>query len=247
MAIVDPTAAATLPASVVAASGFDVLCHALESYSARPFTHRPRPLRGDLRPMSQGRNPWSDMGCRAALELAGRYLVRAVRDASDAEAREGMAWAATLAGIAFGNAGVHLPHAMSYAVSGLVRDFRMPDYPSDEPLVPHGVSVVVSAPAVFRLVAKECPERHLEAAAALGADVRGATAADAGEILAAQLCAMMRATGIPNGVGGVGYGEADVPALVSGTIVQTRLLDNAPRTLTADDLGVLFQSALRCW
>jgi alcohol dehydrogenase class IV len=246
MAIVDPTAAATLPASVVAASGFDVLCHALESYSARPFTHRPRPSRGDLRPMSQGRNPWSDMGCRAALKLAGRYLVRAVRDASDAEAREGMAWAATLAGIAFGNAGVHLPHAMSYAVSGHVRDFRMPGYP-DEPLVPHGVSVVVSAPAVFRLVAGECPERLLEAAAALGADARGASAADAGEILSAQLVAMMRATGIPNGVGGVGYGAADLPALVAGTVVQTRLLDNAPRAITADDLRALFQSALRCW
>jgi alcohol dehydrogenase class IV len=246
MAIVDPTAAATLPASVVAASGFDVLCHALESYTARPFTRRPRPARGSQRPMSQGANPWSDMGCRAALELAGRYLVRAVRDASDTEAREGMAWAATLAGIAFGNAGVHLPHAMSYAVSGLVRDFRMPGYP-DEPLVPHGVSVVVNAPAVFRLLAAECPAQHLEAAGWLGADLSGATTADAGEVLVSQLVAMMRATGIPNGIGGVGYGEADLPALVAGTIVQTRLVDNAPRAITGDDLGAMFRSALTCW
>jgi alcohol dehydrogenase class IV len=246
MAVVDPSAAATLPASVVAASGFDVLCHALESWSARPFTRRPRPARGDLRPMSQGRNPWSDMGCRAALELCGRYLVRAVRDASDAEARDGMAWAATLAGIAFGNAGVHLPHAMSYAVSGLAREFRMPGYP-DEPLVPHGVSVVVNAPAVVRLLASECPAAHLEAACLLGADVRGRSEADAGEVLAAHLVSMMRAAGMPNGVAGVGYGEDDLDALVAGTVVQTRLVENAPRPITADDLRSLFRSALRCW
>ena len=247
MAIVDPTAAATLPASVVAASGFDVLSHALESYSARPFTRRPRPASPALRPMSQGANPWSDMGCREALELAGRYLVRAVNDASDVEAREGMAWAATLAGIAFGNSGVHLPHAMSYAVSGLVRDFRMPGYPEHEPLVPHGVSVIVNAPSVFRFTAATSPTRHLVAAAWLGADVREAAEADAGEVLSGHLARMMQATGIPNGVAGVGYGEADIEALVAGTIVQARLVDNAPRPVNGDDLGALFRGALRYW
>src|SRR5262249_12661620 len=157
-----------------AASGFDVLCHALESYTARPFSARARPDRPSQRPMSQGANPWSDIGSREALELSGRYLVRAVVDAADDEAREGMAWAATLAGVGSGNAGVHLPHAMSYAVSGLVRSFRMPGYPEEEPLVPHGVSVVVGAPAVFRALAGTSPARHLSAAAWLGADVRGA-------------------------------------------------------------------------
>lgn len=246
-AVVDPDALATLPGSVAAASGFDVLCHALESYTARPFTARPRPDRPSLRPMSQGRNPWSDLGCREALELCGRYLVRSAGDAGDAEAREGMSWAATLAGIAFGNAGVHLPHAMSYAVSGLVRDFRMPGYPEHEPLVPHGVSVVVNAPAVFRAMASTHPERHLAAAGWLGADVRGAAPEDAGEVLAAQLVRMMRDATIPNGVGGVGYGEADLPALAAGTIVQARLVDNAPRKVTEDDLAALFRGALAYW
>jgi alcohol dehydrogenase class IV len=247
MALVDPTAASTLPSGVVAASGFDVLCHALESYSARPFTRRPRPERASLRPMSQGANPWSDVGCRAALELAGKHLVRAVADAGDTEAREGMAWAATLAGIAFGNAGVHLPHAMSYSVAGLAHAFTMPGYPEGEPFVPHGVSVVVNAPAVFRAMAATSPARHLEAAALLGADVRGAADADAGEVLAARLVAMMRATGIPNGLVGVGYGDADVDALVAGAIVQRRLVDNAPRPTDAGDLAHLFRDALRCW
>jgi alcohol dehydrogenase class IV len=158
-----------------------------------------------------------------------------------------MAWAATLAGIAFGNAGVHLPHAMSYAISGLCRDFRMEGYPDDEPLVPHGVSVIVSAPAVFRLIAETSPARHLDAAARLGAELRGAGDADAGEALAAQLASMMRAAGIPNGISAVGYGEADLAALAAGTAVQARLVDNAPRRVGEDDLRALFRSALACW
>jgi len=247
VAIVDPSCAKTLPASVVAASGFDVLSHALESFTARPFTARPRPASALGRPMSQGANPWSDMGCREALQLTGRYLVRAATDAGDTEAREGMAWAATLAGIAFGNAGVHLPHAMSYAVSGLVRDFRMPGYPDDEPLVPHGVSVIVNAPSVFRFVADTSPERHLEAAALLGADVRSAAPEDAGELLAMHLAQMMQKTGIPNGVSGVGYGEADLSALAARTLAQARLVDNAPRKVDEDDLQALFRGALTYW
>ncbi len=247
LALVDPSAAATLPPSVVAASGFDVLSHALESITARPFTARPRPDRPSLRPMSQGANPWSDMGCREALELSGRYLLRAVRDAADVEAREGMAWAATLAGIAFGNAGVHLPHAMSYAVSGLCRSFRMPGYPDGEPLVPHGVSVVVNAPSVFRATAETSPARHLAAAGWLGADVRGASDRDAGEVLAAHLVAMMREAGVPNGLTGVGYGEADLPALSVGAAAQARLVDNAPRRVTGEGLEALFRGALAYW
>ncbi len=247
LAIVDPSSAGSLPPSVVAASGFDVLSHALESYSARSFGARARPSSAVTRPMSQGRNPWSDMGCREALALAGRFLVRAVQDADDTEAREGMAWAATLAGIAFGNAGVHLPHAMSYAVSGMVRDFHMPGYPDHEPLVPHGVSVIVNAPAVFRFLAQTSPARHLDAASWLGADVRGAAPADAGEILAARLVAMMQATGIPNGISGVGYGVRDLAALTAGTIVQKRLIDNAPRPVGSEELSALFRGALAYW
>lgn len=248
LALVDPSCTLTLPASVVAASGFDVLCHALESYTARPHHGRARPDRPSARPMSQGANPWSDLGSLEALRLGGLYLERAVRDASDIEAREQLAWAASLAGIAFGNAGVHLPHGMAYAVAGLVKDFRMPGYPGAAPMVPHGVSVVLNAPSVFRFTASACPERHLHGAALLGADVRGAAAADpaeAGEVLAAALERLMRATGIPRGLEGVGYGEADVDALVRGTIVQRRLLDNAPMPVGEPELAALFRGAMR--
>ena len=244
LAIVDPSCTATLPASVVAASGFDVLCHALESYTARPFGARAKPDRPSARPMSQGANPWSDLGSLEALRLAGLYLERAVRDASDVEAREQLSWAASLAGIAFGNAGVHLPHGMAYAVAGLVRDFRMSGYPAAAPMVPHGVSVVLNAPSVFRATAHACAERHLDGARLLGADTRDAGTADAGEILGAVLERLMRATGIPHGLGAIGYAEADVDALVRGTIVQKRLLDNAPIPVAEPELAALFRGAM---
>ncbi|MCP3102374.1 iron-containing alcohol dehydrogenase [Myxococcus sp. K15C18031901] len=246
-ALVDPDCTATLPGEVVAASGLDVLSHALESYTARPFVRRTAPPRPHLRPMSQGANPWSDLGCREALRLMGSFLERGVADAGDHEAREQLMWAATLAGIAFGNAGVHAPHGMAYAVAGLVKDFRPPGYPSEEPLVPHGMAVILNAPAVFRYTAEESPERHLEAATWLGADARGAAPGDAGEVLAQRLIQLMRAVGMPNGLGGVGYTGADVAALTEGAFPQQRLLQNAPREMSRPVLSWLFESALGYW
>ena len=197
--------------------------------------------------MSQGANPWSDVGCREALRLAGRYMVRAVTDASDHEAREGLMWASTLAGIAFGNSGVHVPHGMAYAVAGLVRDYQPEGYPDDEPIIPHGMSVIVNAPSVFRNTAVACPERHLEGAECLGADVRGAGNADAGEVVGARIVELMKPTGIPNGIGGVGYDRADIEALIKGTLPQQRLLKNAPMAVGAEQLHTMFEGALSYW
>lgn len=247
LALIDPLTTYTLPASVVAASGFDVLSHALESYTALPHTQRARPERPSLRPMSQGANPWSDFGCEKALRLTGEYLERAVRDASDREARDAMMWAATLAGIAFGNAGVHLPHGMAYAVAGGVREFRAPGYPQQDPMVPHGMSVIVNAPSVFRYTAYACPRRHLDAAAWLGADTGGAGADDAGELLAQRLVTLMQSCGIPNGVGGVGYHADDIATLTAGAWAQQRLIRNAPRAVDEGALAALFHGALSYW
>ena len=246
-ALVDPDCTASLPREVVASAGLDVLSHALESYTARPYDRRRAPARPSLRPMSQGANPWSDLGCREALRLLGQFLERAVDDASDTEAREQMMWAATLAGIAFGNAGVHAPHGMAYAVAGLVRDFRPSGYPTDEPLVPHGMAVILNAPSSFRFTADASPERHLEGARLLGADTRGAGARDAGEVLADELIRVMRAVRMPNGLGGVGYTEEDVTALTRGAYPQQRLLQNAPREMSEPVLADLFRRAMRYW
>jgi alcohol dehydrogenase class IV len=246
-ALIDPDCTASLPGEVVAASGLDVLSHALESYTARPYVRRPAPSRPSLRPMSQGANPWSDLGCREALRLLGLYLERGVADAQDAEAREQLMWAATLAGIAFGNAGVHAPHGMAYAVAGRVRGFRPSGYPGEEPMVPHGMSVILNAPAVFRYTAESSPERHLEAAQWLGAEVRGATPGEAGEVLAQKLIQIMRAVRMPNGLSGVGYTEADLAALTQGAYPQQRLLQNAPRDMSRPVLTELFRQALSYW
>jgi len=246
-ALIDPDCTASLPREVVAAAGLDVLSHALESYTARPYVLRPAPAHPGLRPMSQGANPWSDLGCSEALRLLGQYLERAVQDASDSEAREQMMWAATLAGVAFGNAGVHAPHGMAYAVAGLVRDFRPSGYPAHEPLVPHGMSVIVNAPAVFRFTAEVSPARHTEAARLLGADTRDADPDDAGEVLATEIIRIMRAVGMPNGLSGVGYTEEDIAALTEGTYPQQRLLQNAPREMSKPTLADLFRQAMRYW
>ena len=246
-ALVDPDCTASLPAEVVAAAGLDVLSHALESYTARPYVQRRAPGRPSLRPMSQGANPWSDLGCREALRLLGLFLERAVHDASDSEAREQMMWAATLAGIAFGNAGVHAPHGMAYAVAGLVREFRPSGYPADEPLVPHGMAVILNAPSSFRFTAQASPERHLAGARLLGADTQGADATDAGDVLANELIRVMRAVGMPNGLSAVGYTEDDVVALTEGAYPQQRLLQNAPREMSKPVLADLFRRAMRYW
>ena len=246
-AIIDPTVTESLPKNVVAASAFDVLSHALESFTAKPFSARNRPDQPRLRPMSQGANPWSDIGCREALRLVGDYMVRGVSDATDEEARGQLMWAATLAGIAFGNAGCHLPHGMSYSVAGLVKNFQPEGYPDAEPIVPHGMSVIVNAPAVFRHTAPYCAERHLEAAALLGGRTDDAVPGEAGEVLAERIIELMRATDMPNGIGGVGYGADDIAALTEGAFPQKRLLENAPCPIGKDDLSALYENALGYW
>jgi len=246
-ALVDPTCTDTLPKNVVAASAFDVLSHAVESYTALPYSKRAAPKQPRLRPLSQGANPWSDLGCREALRILGENMIPAIVETDGQAARHQLMWAATLAGIAFGNAGCHAPHGMSYTVSGLVRDFQPEGYPTATPIVPHGMSVIVNAPSVFRHTASACPDRHLAAAGWLGADTRGAGEEDAGEVLAGQMISMMKTTGIPNGIGGVGYGEADIAALTEGAFPQRRLFDNAPLDISKDDLAGLYRGALSYW
>jgi len=247
LGIVDPDVTRSLPGEVVACSGFDVLSHALESYTALPYTRRKRPANGEARPLSQGANPYSDIACIEALRILGRNIERAVSDAGDDEAREQMMFAATLAGIGFGNAGCHAPHGMSYSVSGLVKEFRPSGYPQDEAIVPHGMSVIVNSPAVFRFTAEACPGRHLETAQALGADVTGVDEKDAGTLLSNRIVDLMRATHMPSGLGALGYTSADTEALTEGAFPQRRLFMNTPRDVSRDDLRALFESAMAYW
>jgi hydroxyacid-oxoacid transhydrogenase len=243
----DPENTRTVPPAVAASAGLDILSHAVESFTAAPFTSRPRPERPALRPAYQGSNPISDIWAMQAMRIVARHLVRVVDDPSDDEARAQMLLAASYAGVGFGNAGVHLPHGMSYAVSGNVKDFRPAGYAIAHPLVPHGMSVILNAPAVFRYTASANPERHLEAAEALGADVSRARAEDAGRILADRITWFMQRLKMPNGLREVGYSSSDVPALVEGTLPQHRVTKLAPRPAGPDELAALFAQAMTAW
>mgnify|MGYP001183039350 FL=1 len=247
LGLVDPDNTRSMPSQVAASTGLDVLSHALESYTAIPFDQRPRPERPQLRPAYQGSNPISDLWSLEALRLMAEHLPRAVADPADDEARGQMSLAAALAGIGFGNAGVHLPHGMSYPVAGMVKTYVPPGYDVDYPLVPHGIAVIVNAPAVFRFTAAACPDRHLKAAEVLGADVRGATTADAGRVLADRIIEFMRELEMPNGLGALGYGTEHIPELVAGTLPQHRVTKLAPKEAGAEALAAIFEDALSYW
>jgi len=243
----DPENTRTQPPEVAASSGLDILSHAIESFTAMPFTDRPKPDRPAVRPAYQGSNPISDVWSLQALRMVSQYLVRAVADPSDDEARGQMLLAASYAGVGFGNAGVHLPHGMSYPVSGHVKEYRAPGYAVDHPLVPHGISVVLNAPAVFRFTASANPARHLKAAEALGAEMSRAHEADAGKILADRITWFMRELKLPNGLRAIGYSSSDIPALVAGTLPQHRVTKLSPRPAGPDDLAALFEEAMTAW
>ena len=247
LGIVDPDNTRSMPPQVAAATGLDVLSHALESYTALPFDQRPRPDRPQLRPAYQGSNPVSDLWALEALRLVEQFLPRAVADPSDDEARSAMSLAAALAGIGFGNAGVHLPHGMSYPVAGMVENYVPEGYAIDYPLVPHGFAVIVNSPAVFRFTAPTCPQRHLRAAEVLGVDCSGAKDEDAGAILADRIVSLMRQLGAPNGLSALGYGSQHIPALVEGTLPQHRVTKLSPRAADAEELAGIFEDALSYW
>ena len=247
MGLVDPNNVRTLPKTVAACSGLDVLCHGLESYTALPFDKRAAPEDPGLRPSYQGSNPISDVWAIKAIEMVSRNIVRAVHDHTDEEARAQMLLAATFAGVGFGNAGCHLPHGMSYPVSGMVRDYVPEGYPTRDPLIPHGMSVALNAPAVFRFTAPSDPERHLCAAKLMGVDVSEAGLEDAGDVLADAIIALMRQLDMPNGLSAVGYSAEDAEQLAAGAVPQHRVTKLSPRPASEEDLKRLFLDSMTLW
>lgn len=237
LAVVDPDLTMTQPAMVTASAGMDILCHALESWTARWYADFDA-KQPEQRVPYCGANPIADMWAEKSLSLLAGAFRRAVADGSDAEAREQMALAATFAGLGFGNAGVHVPHACAYPIAGRVRDYRPEGYPADDPIVPHGMAVVMTAPAAFALLHDASPERHRRAAELLGGS---------GEPLPDVLRALMRDVGLPSGLAELGYGADDVDALVEGALQQQRLLATAPVDVTADDLATVFRGSLEHW
>ncbi len=247
MGIIDPDNTRTLPKMAAACTGLDVLTHALESLTVLPFNHRPASENPVMRPAYQGANPISRIWASKSIEMLTKNIIRVVEDSSDDEARGQMLLAATYAGIGFGNAGVHLPHGMSYPVSGMVRNYVPEGYPPDRPLIPHGMSVVLNAPAVFRFTAPANPDLHLYAARLMGVETADASQEDAGQLLSSAIVDLMQKTGIPNGLSAVGYGPEDINKLVEGTLPQQRVTQLSPRPAKTEDLKQLFLESLTCW
>ena len=247
LGIIDPDNTRSMPRMVAACSALDVLSHAIESYTAVAFSDRPAPESPGRRPAYQGSNPISDVWAARAIQLLTANLPAVLDDPDDDHARGQMMLAAAFAGVGFGNAGVHLPHGMSYPVSGMVRDFVPDGYSPAHPIIPHGMSVILNAPAVFRFTAPANPARHLEAASLLGADVSGAVPDEAGEILAAEIVEIMKRTGMPNGLSAVGFTADDIPALVRGTLPQHRVTKLSPRPASESDLATLFLESMVIW
>ena len=243
-AIVDPDLSKTLAAEVTSSAGLDVVCHAAESYLSKPFDTRERPESPDDRPPYQGANPVADVWSAKAIEYGGRFLRRAVADAEDLEARGAMMLAASMAGVGFGSAGVHIPHACAYPIASLKHEYTPRGYPDDHPFVPHGHSVIVTAPAAFRFTYDAMRERHHEVAELLV----GEPIEDPGpDTLPDVLRALMRDVKAPNGIAELGYGEEDVPDLVEGALMQQRLLVVAPKEAEADDLSHILNASMRLW
>ncbi len=247
VAIIDPENTKSLPKMVTACTGFDVLAHALESLTAIPYAKREAPENPGLRPAYQGSNPISDVWAAKAIEMAGKNIVKAVENPADSEARSQMALGATFAGIAFGHSGTHLPHAMAYPVAGMVRSYVPDDYPPGNPMVPHGMAVILNLPAVFRFTAKANPGLYLEAARLLGIATDKSNKKDAGDIAADGIVSLMKKTGMPNGLSAVGYSVSDIPKLVEGTLLQQRITKLSPVPFTPDDLKNLFRDSMTCW
>jgi alcohol dehydrogenase class IV len=246
-AIVDPQCCDSLPSNVVASTGFDLCCHALECYTAKAYTAQAKVDSPNARQYIQGSNPFSEMVAREAMAIVGKYLERGVNDASDTQARDQLMWGATLAGIAFGNSGTHLPHAMSYGVTHLMNDIVTDGYPIASPFIPHGISVIVTAPSIFKYTAEATPERHLAGAELLLADAKGATQDDAGEVLSKRLIELMKATHMPNGLNAIGFEDQHVSALAASSVRQGRAIANAPRESNQVDLENMYRSALNHW
>jgi alcohol dehydrogenase class IV len=244
LAIVDPDLARSTPGGVTASAGLDVLCHAVESYISKPYNQRPRPASPDERPPYQGSNPVADIWSLKAIEFSGQYLLRAVQDGNDTEARGTMMLGATMAGIGFGTAGVHIPHSCAYPIAGIKHTWHAPGYSRNYAFVPHGYSVIVTSPAAFRYTYDAYPEKHIKAAELLrGHAIENPDA----ESLPSAIIDLMKSVGAPSGIAELGYSESDFPAIIEGALKQQRLLAGSPKPVTPQVLESILQQSLKNW
>ena len=231
MAIIDPLLTVSLPSGPTAASGMDALGHAIEAYTTVTSDVKPRPESPDRRPSYNGRSILTDQHARTAIELIGNNLRPAVDQGTDLEARENMALASSIAGMAFTNAGVTINHAMAMAVGS-------------EYDVSHGQAVAVFLPETMRYNVSSGFERFIDIANLLGENTDEDSRDEAGRKAAEAVEKLSTHIGISGGIGRFGVTEEDVPELAEKTMSLKRLHVGNPRRIDKDDLEGIFREAL---
>jgi alcohol dehydrogenase class IV len=228
VAVVDPELTLSCPAKVTADSGIDALTHAIEAYTATDFadlTLGP----GETTPY-EGRHPLGDVLAEKAISLIGRHLRTAVREPRNLEAREGMALAATLAGLAFSNCGVALVHALEYPLGAALH-------------CSHGAGNGLLLPFVMRYNLPQRTPQFAKIAELLGENIAGLSQSAAAERAVAAVEQLRRDIGIPERIRDLGGGEEQLTEFARKSFAIKRLMTMNPRHPTEEDLLALFREA----
>jgi alcohol dehydrogenase class IV len=227
-AVIDPLLTVSCPPKVTADSGIDALTHAVEAYTA--IDNADFPLPAGERSVYQGKHPLGDLTAEKAIELVGRYLPRAVKDGGDLEARDGMALAATLAGLAFSNVGVALVHALEYPVGGAVH-------------CSHGAGNGLLLPHVMRYNRPARVAAFARIARLLGEDTAGLSDAAAADRAVEAVDRLRAAIGVPARLRDLGVREDQLRPFAEKAFGIKRILRVNPRVPTVDDLVGILQAA----
>lgn len=212
ISINDPELMMGMPPALTAATGMDALTHAIEAY------------------VSTAATPLTDSAALMAIELIAKWLPKAVANGTNMEAREKMAYAQFLGGMAFNNASLGYVHAMAHQLGGFYN-------------LPHGVCNAILLPHVeqFNLIA--CGERFRDIAIALGENVEGLSVVDAAELAIESIKRLSASVGIPAGLAQLGVKEEDLKIMAENAKKDACSLTN-PRLATLDEVIQIFKNAL---
>ncbi|MCG9576224.1 L-threonine dehydrogenase [Vibrio tubiashii] len=208
----DPELMLAKPASLTAATGMDALTHAVEAY------------------VSIAATPITDAVAIKAIELIQAHLRKAVENGDDIEAREQMAYAQFMAGMAFNNASLGYVHAMAHQLGGFYD-------------LPHGVCNAILLPHVQRYNAQVCPERLRDVAKAMGVEVEGLSAEQGAEAAIDAIVALAKDVGIPAGIQELGAKSEDIPVLADNALKDACGFTN-PKQATHEEISAIFEAAM---
>ncbi len=228
VAVVDPMLTLSCPPKVTADSGIDALTHAIEAYTAVDNAHFPLP--SGERSIYQGRHPFGDMFAEKAIALVGKWLRSAVAHGADLDAREGMALAATLGGLAFSNVGVAAVHALEYPVGAATH-------------CSHGAGNGLLLPYVMRYNLPACRPQLAAIAGLLGIDVKGLTEGEAAEAAIQAVAQLRQDIGIPTRLRDLGVAESQLRSFAEKAFGIQRILRVNPRPPSLDDLEGILRTA----